>query len=186
MAQRKPRRKRDGTATAGGRSDDGEGKLIAAAMALAARQGWRRTGLSEIAAEAGLSLAEAHALHATKLGILNAFMRRIDRAVLEGIAPSADEAWRDRLFDVLMPSSAIALVIRWRSSARSRCCARWRGCSRRRDCPPPAGAAGCAPSSSLGSMSRCSRPFSPMTAPTSPGPWRPLTSACAVRNPSCG
>jgi len=120
MAQRKPRRKRDGPAAAGGRSDDGEGKLIAAAMALAARQGWRRTGLSEIAAEAGLSLAEAHALHATKLGILNAFMRRIDRAVLEGTAPSADEAWRDRLFDVLMRRfdalqphrAAIAAIIR--------------------------------------------------------------------------
>jgi len=102
MAQRKSKRRPGGAATAGGRPDDGEGKLIDAALALAARQGWRRTRLSEIAAEAGLALADAHALHATKLGILDAFMRRVDRAVLEGAAPAEDEKWRDRLFDVLM------------------------------------------------------------------------------------
>jgi AcrR family transcriptional regulator len=100
MAQRK--RKGNGVATASGGSADPENKLIDAALMLAARQGWRRTGLGEIAAAAGLPLADAYALHPTKLGILDAFTRRIDRAVLAGTGPAAEDPWRDRLFDVLM------------------------------------------------------------------------------------
>src|SRR3984957_20900639 len=80
-----------------------ENRLIDAALALAARQGWRRTGLAEIAAEAGLKLHEAYALHRSKAAILAAFTRRIDREVLTG-APAAEEgeSVRDRLFDTLM------------------------------------------------------------------------------------
>jgi AcrR family transcriptional regulator len=78
-----------------------EDRLIDAALALAARQGWRRLGLAQIAAEAGLPLHEAYALHRSKAAILAAFTRRVDRAVLAQRGETGDSA-RDRLFDVLM------------------------------------------------------------------------------------
>jgi AcrR family transcriptional regulator len=77
-----------------------EDRLIEAALELAGRQGWRRTGLAEIAAEAGVSIAEAYALHRGKHAILRAFQRRIDQAALAGTS-SGDSA-RERLFDLLM------------------------------------------------------------------------------------
>jgi AcrR family transcriptional regulator len=79
-------------------------RLIAAALALAARQGWRRTSLGGIAAEAKLPLHEAYALFRSKSAILAAFRRDIDAAVLAEVPlePDADETARDRLFEVLM------------------------------------------------------------------------------------
>ncbi|HZT50923.1 MAG TPA: TetR family transcriptional regulator [Stellaceae bacterium] len=78
-----------------------EARLIDAALTLAARQGWRRTSLAEIANEAGLKLHEAYALHRSKGAILLAFTRRIDAAVLAGADATGDSA-RERLFDTLM------------------------------------------------------------------------------------
>ena len=52
------------------RADSPEQQLIEAALRLAASQGWRRTGLAEIAAEAKLTLPQAYALHRSKGGIL--------------------------------------------------------------------------------------------------------------------
>jgi AcrR family transcriptional regulator len=77
-------------------------RLIAAALALAADKGWRRTGMADIAAAAGVSLAETQRLFRSKFALLAGFRRDIDQAVLAGAAPSADESVRDRLFDVLM------------------------------------------------------------------------------------
>jgi AcrR family transcriptional regulator len=76
-------------------------RLVDAALTLAARQGWRRTGMAGIAAEAGLSLAEAYAAAPSKLALLAAFHRRVDQAALAAAADGAEPA-RDRLFDVLM------------------------------------------------------------------------------------
>lgn len=78
-----------------------ETRLIEAALALAARQGWRRTSLAEIADEAGLKLHEAYALHRSKASMLRAFVRRIDAAVLAG-ASASEASPRERLFDTLM------------------------------------------------------------------------------------
>ena len=78
-----------------------EDRLVDAALSLAERQGWRRTGLAEIAAEAGLPLAEAYAACPSKPALLAAFHRRIDRAALAG-AGDGGEPPRDRLFDTLM------------------------------------------------------------------------------------
>lgn len=78
-----------------------EDRLVDAALSLAERQGWRRTGLAEIAAEAGLPLAEAYAACPSKPALLAAFHRRIDRAALAG-AGDGSEPPRDRLFDTLM------------------------------------------------------------------------------------
>lgn len=92
-------------------------RLVDAALGLAARQPWSRTGLAEIAAEAGLPLNEAYGLYRSKPAILDGFMRRIDAAVLAGVAaddavtgakPNGESpaenatAARDRLFDTLM------------------------------------------------------------------------------------
>jgi AcrR family transcriptional regulator len=78
-------------------------RLLDAALRLAARQGWRRTGLAEIAAEAGLPLDEAYAACPSKLALLARFHRRIDRAALAGAgAGDAEDTPRDRLFEVLM------------------------------------------------------------------------------------
>jgi AcrR family transcriptional regulator len=76
-------------------------RLIDAALALAAREGWHRMSIAEIATKAGLSLAEAHAVGASKPAILRAWQRRIDRTVLAQ-AGDGGEPPRDRLFDVLM------------------------------------------------------------------------------------
>lgn len=81
---------------------DPEQRLVEAALGLAARRGWRRISLHEIAVEAGLPLHEAYALHRSKPAILAAFRRRVDAAVLEGAAEEDEEPPRDRLFDTLM------------------------------------------------------------------------------------
>lgn len=81
---------------------DPEQRLVEAALGLAAKRGWRRISLHEIAAEAGLPLHEAYALHRSKPAILAAFARRIDAAVLAGATEEDEEPARDRLFDTLM------------------------------------------------------------------------------------
>jgi AcrR family transcriptional regulator len=97
MATKPKRRSASRSAT----SSDGDA-VVAAALALAARQGWRRTTLTEIAAEAGLSLAELHARFRSKPMILSACLRSFDRAVLAAAAPNPKDKPRDRLFEVLM------------------------------------------------------------------------------------
>lgn len=78
-------------------------RLIDAAMSLAALQGWRDTGMAEIAAEAGVTLAEARAHFGSKEALLAAFVGRIDQAMLAGVSKDlGDESVRDRLFDVIM------------------------------------------------------------------------------------
>jgi AcrR family transcriptional regulator len=77
-------------------------RLVDAALALAARQGWRDTGMAEIAREAGLTLADAHAACPSKLALLAGLHRRIDQAALAEAGASGEEAQRDRLFDLLM------------------------------------------------------------------------------------
>ena len=76
-------------------------RLITAALNLASEQGWRRLGMAEIAAAAGLSLDETYAVARSKHGILAALRRQIDEAMLAGGVVSGDSP-RDRLFDVLM------------------------------------------------------------------------------------
>jgi AcrR family transcriptional regulator len=74
-----------------------------AMMSLATKLGWRDLTLSDIAAEAGLSLAELNQVAGSKAGLLGQFVRRIDQAVLAtgGTVDVADPV-KDRLFDVAM------------------------------------------------------------------------------------
>jgi AcrR family transcriptional regulator len=78
-------------------------KIIDAALACIARQGWRRLSLADIAAEAGLPILRVYRMFHSKPAILCGFFRRIDEAVLA--APpegEPDERPRDRVFDLLM------------------------------------------------------------------------------------
>ncbi len=81
---------------------DPQRRMVDAALALSARQGWRRLSLADIAAEARLPLDKAYAATASKAAILDAFNRQIDREVLSSDAEAADEPVRDRLFDIVM------------------------------------------------------------------------------------
>jgi ubiquinone biosynthesis protein COQ9 len=78
------------------------GRIIAAALRLAESRGWRELSLGEIAAGAGMPLAELRRDFQSKGQILAAFSRAMDQAVIEKFpAPGADVP-RDRLFDVLI------------------------------------------------------------------------------------
>jgi AcrR family transcriptional regulator len=76
-------------------------RLITAALELASERGWRRLGMAEIAAAAGLSLEETYAIARSKQGIVAALRRQLDEAMLAG-GIAGGEVARDRLFDVLM------------------------------------------------------------------------------------
>ncbi len=83
--------------------DDGLGRIVAAAMALAAERDWREIGLAEIASAAGIMLSDLLDEYPSKMTILDAFSKAIDRKVLADFAPDAESSSaRDKLFDVLM------------------------------------------------------------------------------------
>jgi AcrR family transcriptional regulator len=76
---------------------------VAAFMALLAEKRFEDIGFGEIARRAGISLAELRTKYTSKMAMLAAHMRELDRAVLAGIdAGMAEEEPRERLFDVLM------------------------------------------------------------------------------------
>ena len=77
--------------------------IVGAFMALLGEKRFEDIGFAEIARRAGVSLSELRAKHTSKIEMLAAYMREVDRAVLDGIDPGmADEPPRERLFDVLM------------------------------------------------------------------------------------
>jgi AcrR family transcriptional regulator len=78
-------------------------RVIDAFMALLAEKPIEQIGFAEIAARAGVSLAELRNLFGSTLAILAAHVKETDRAVLAGSdADMAEEPPRERLFDVLM------------------------------------------------------------------------------------
>ena len=77
--------------------------IVDCALELAAKEGWRRTRLSDIAQAAGVSLADLYGHYPSKTAILTAYFERIDAETLAGVDPELKaEAARDRLFDVIM------------------------------------------------------------------------------------
>jgi len=77
--------------------------IVGAFMALLAEKRIEDIGFAEIARRAGVSLSTLRVKYSSKIEILTAHMREVDRAVLDGIdAGMADEPPRERLFDVLM------------------------------------------------------------------------------------
>jgi len=92
--------------------------IVAAFMALLAEKPIEQIGFAEIAARAGVTLAELRARYGSILAILAAHIKEIDRAVLAGIDPEmADEPPRERLFDVLM--RRIELLVPHKEAVRS-------------------------------------------------------------------
>jgi AcrR family transcriptional regulator len=77
--------------------------IVDALMTLLAEKRFEDIGFAEIARRAGVSLSELRAKHASKIEMLAAHMREVDRAVLDGIDTTmTEEPPRERLFDVLM------------------------------------------------------------------------------------
>jgi AcrR family transcriptional regulator len=91
--------RRQTTGATGGSAED---RAIDAAFTLIVEKGWRTVTNADIAAAAKLELPEYHALFPTKNAVLDAFVRRIDRAALAGPEIDAEASVRDRLFDLLM------------------------------------------------------------------------------------
>jgi AcrR family transcriptional regulator len=77
--------------------------VIAAFMALLAEKELRDIGLSEIAERAGVSLGALREEFGSRFDILAAFVKGVDKAVLDGIdADLAEQDTKEKLFDVLM------------------------------------------------------------------------------------
>lgn len=90
----RPRRARPGAQGA-------RGRVLDAALKLAAERGWRRTRLADIAAEAGVGLDGLRAQFPSKAAIVGGLIRRTDERAL-AMGPAEGSSARDRLFDVLM------------------------------------------------------------------------------------
>jgi AcrR family transcriptional regulator len=95
------RRRTTARASRRSRPGDPETRLVEAALKLAARQGWRRTTLGEIAAEAGLDLAGLRGTLRSRGAILAECVRYFDRLALAG-RPDLKDGPKDRLFELLM------------------------------------------------------------------------------------
>jgi len=78
-------------------------KIIAAFLDLLADNPFEQIGLAEVAAEAGLSLAQLRGEFGSTLAMVAAHVKAVDRAVLAAdFSDMAEEPPRERLFDVLM------------------------------------------------------------------------------------
>jgi AcrR family transcriptional regulator len=78
-------------------------KIVAALLALLAEQPIEKVGLADIATRAGVTLATLRGEFGSKIAILAAWLKDIDRNVLAGgDADVAEEPARERLFDMLM------------------------------------------------------------------------------------
>ena len=85
------------------RAADPRGKIIDALMELAAERDFEHISISDIAARAGVSLADFRDAFPSKGAVLGGFIRRIDRAVLATPAAELEgEPAKERLFDALM------------------------------------------------------------------------------------
>jgi AcrR family transcriptional regulator len=79
-----------------------KGRVLAAALACAARQSWAEVSLADIAGQAKVPLGEMRDLFSSKSAIIAELLRAVDREVLNRIDKVQDQEKRDLLFDVLM------------------------------------------------------------------------------------
>lgn len=78
-------------------------RIIDAALAQVATQGWRNLSLGAVASAAGLPILRVYRAFGSKQAILRGLFRRVNEAVLVEAPPAeAGERPRDRLFDLLM------------------------------------------------------------------------------------
>jgi AcrR family transcriptional regulator len=102
---RKPSAKSERPATTNGPSAPitDRDKIVAALLALLADKSFETIGLADVAARAGVSLAQLRDEFPSTLAIIAAHVKATDRAVLaEDTSDMAEEPERERLFDVLM------------------------------------------------------------------------------------
>lgn len=80
-----------------------KGRIVQAALKLAAQRPWRDVSMRDIAEDAGITLADMRKSFGSKTQIITGYMRALDDAVLAN-APKSEEAMspRDMLFEVLM------------------------------------------------------------------------------------
>jgi ubiquinone biosynthesis protein COQ9 len=79
------------------------GRILKAALELAAEKSWADVGLAEVAARADLGLDTLRAEVHSKADLLAKLLRAIDDAVLKAAGrPAADLSKRDALFEVIM------------------------------------------------------------------------------------
>ena len=81
-----------------------KGRIVDAAMRLAATKPWRDLTMAEIAQNADMGLADLAKEVYGKLSIVSAFQKMVDEQVLKRarIITSKEESARDRVFDVIM------------------------------------------------------------------------------------
>lgn len=97
-------------------------KIIAALLALLGDNPLETIGLADVAAQAGVSLAQLRGEFASTFAIVAAHIKATDRAVLAAdLSDMAEEPARERLFDVLMRRLEL-----WRRIGKrcAHCCAR--------------------------------------------------------------
>jgi len=87
----------------GTKPQDDADRIIHAALARVATEGWRHLSLAAIAAAAELPIVQVYRIFGSKQAILSGLYRRVDEVVLSEPPPAeAEERPRDRLFDLLM------------------------------------------------------------------------------------
>ena len=100
QSARPPRR---ATAQAASAPQNERDKVVAAFLKLLAEKRIEQIGFADIADEPSVTLADLREMFASPIGILAAYMKSVDRAVLAGdFADMEEEPARERLFDVLM------------------------------------------------------------------------------------
>lgn len=99
--------------------------IVEALMRLLERRDFAEVGISDIAREAGVSLADFRDCFPSKGAVLAGFSRKIDRKVLDGLSGLHDAApARERLYEVLRRRleamapyrDALAAILRWAKS----------------------------------------------------------------------
>ena len=102
-APSRPRRPRAASGTGPESTKSVRDRIIDGFMDLLAEKPMDQIGFGEIAGGANVSLSELRSLFGSKLAILAAHVKEIDRKVLAARDPDmAEESARERLFDVLM------------------------------------------------------------------------------------
>jgi AcrR family transcriptional regulator len=122
---RKTARKTPRRPTPSGAKSDRE-RVVDAFMALLAEKPIEQIAFTEIAARAKISPAELRGLFDSKIAIVAAHMKEVDRAVLAGgDADMAEEPPRERLFDVLMRRLEVLRCARCRARRCAIPASRW-------------------------------------------------------------
>jgi AcrR family transcriptional regulator len=113
-----PQTERSGAQDTSSGGGTGRDPVVDAFLSLLAERPFEEVGLGDIAARAGISLADLRGRFGSMLAILAAHLKEIDRQVLSGIdAEMAEEPARERLFDVLM--RRLEALTPYKAAARS-------------------------------------------------------------------